>query len=675
MKLKVGIEIGGTFTDLLLINENGEVVNSLKVHSTPKNPEQAVFTALSKLNLGSEEIETFIHGSTVATNTVLERKGALTALLVTKGFKDILEIQRHDRRNIYDIFCQKPAPLIPRDLVLEVDERILADGTIDKNLEQKEVVDLINQLKDKGVVSIAVCLLNSYANPIHEEAIRNIINDYAPETYLTLSHDILPEFREYERASTTSLSAYVRPNIERYIKRIEDRLGELNIDEMWIVQSNGGILPGELARQHAVRTLVSGPAAGVTAAVQVAQQAGYKNIITVDMGGTSTDVCLITDGNPEITNNGNIDFLPLKVPMFDIVTVGAGGGSIAQLDAGNMLKVGPESAGADPGPVCYDKGGKLPTITDANLELGLIRPDKFLGGNELLNKEATHNAFSGLSKDMGMEPAQVANGIFKIANANMSRAISLVSTERGYDPREYTIVAFGGAGPLHAACLAQELEIPRVLIPNYAGVLSAYGLLVANFRRDFVQTKIQPVKETAVENIVSTFDLLGENAKSELLKYGHAMKFEDAVLTYQLDVRYIGQAYERTITLDMESLKAGNLNQISELFNAEHLQKYGHCSPDEPCEIVNYRLTLQIEQKAPVNTTPEVKAKLEPDKQPIFIDEKSECSFFKRQELPIGFSSHGPMVIEDNTSTTFVPSDWNANIDEFGNIILTRRLK
>jgi N-methylhydantoinase A len=673
---KIGIEIGGTFTDTILLNEKGEIIKTLKLLSTPKNPEIAVFRALSELAGESDGIEVLVHGSTVATNSVLERKGKTAAFLTTKGFGDLLEIQRHDRVDIYDIFFQKPAPLVPRDRVFEIDERIMANGEVSRPLNKKAVSKIIEKLVTKEKIeSIAVCLLNSYINPIHENIIKEIIEKEYPNIFLTLSSEILPEFREYERASTTVLSAYVRPIIDHYIGIIENKLDSFNVDELWIVQSNGGILPGKLARTQAVRCILSGPAGGVTGAVQLANEAGFPNIITFDMGGTSTDVCLVTGGKPEVSTECKIDNLPLRIPMFDIISVGAGGGSIAWLDAGGMLRVGPQSAGADPGPVCYGVGGDKPTVTDANVELGLIRPENFLGGKMKLNGEGAHKALTDLGKQMKMGAKEAAVGVFKVANANMGRAIRLVSIEKGFDPRDYVLVAFGGAGPLHAAYLAAELEISQVLIPRNPGLLSAYGLLAADFRRDFVQTKIQPLTGATSAEIGQMFKMLKKKAAEELKGFGMEKEIDKANFTCELAMRYIGQAFEMTIPVDLKDIEKGNLEKLGTDFDSIHLKRYGHCSPEEPKEIVNYRLILTIAQDRPISLAENQKGgTVHQETRPISLEGQEEGKFYQRKELPAGFLIEGPAVIEEDTSTCLVPKGWYAEIDKLLNIILKRGL-
>ncbi|UCH26215.1 MAG: hydantoinase/oxoprolinase family protein, partial [Trueperaceae bacterium] len=470
------VEVGGTFTDWIVV-ENGRVVATGKVPSTPAAPATGVMRAAAEALDNLDSVTALIHGSTVATNAVLERNGAVTAVLTTQGFRDVLQIQRQSKTRLFDLFYRQPEPLVPRDRIIEVLERIGPRGEVWHQLELAGLGDRIRELILKsGLESVAICLLHSYANAEHERKLAHFLEDRFPDLQLTLSSELIPRFREYERVSTCTIDAYLKPRVARYIADLETSLQRTRFaGKLSIVQANGGIIPATEAREHAAKMILSGPAAGVIGATAAARASGFDNLLTFDMGGTSTDVCLITAGQAEMTNEYKIGGLPLGLPMLDIVTVGAGGGSIATVDSGGALRVGPESAGADPGPACYGKGGHYFTVTDANAILGLLEPTTFYGGRMPLSIEAATSALETISDPLGMTGEQVAEGVIRLANATMAQAMRLVSIERGYDPRDYTIVAYGGAGPLHAAALAKELSIRRVLVPFDPGLMSAYG--------------------------------------------------------------------------------------------------------------------------------------------------------------------------------------------------------
>ncbi len=463
--MRVGVEVGGTFTDLVAIGPSG--VEIAKVPSVPASPDEGAFNALIESGIPFESIEDLAHGSTVATNAVLERKGYPIAFVTTRGFKDILALQRHNRTNIYDLAYQKPAPVVDRRNSYEVDERMLPDGSVAAALDTAKVErDLVPALSAGGYAAIAVCLLNAYANPAHEEALRELFQRHLPEVLVTLSSEVTREFREFERASTTTISAYVQPVIDRYIGRFGARLASSGFTgRLSVMQSNGGRLPAENMRRNAIMALLSGPAAGVVGAACQAGRSGLENLITLDIGGTSTDVCLAEDGNPEISNEFEIDKLPIRTPVLDINTVGAGGGSLIWIDEGGMLRVGPESAGADPGPACYQRGGTQPTVTDAHLVRNTIRREAFLGGKMEIDPDAAKEAFRALAGRLGMSVEEIADSAIRIANANIIRAIQIITTQRGKDPRDYAMVAFGGAGPLHAAQVAEDLGVRTILVP------------------------------------------------------------------------------------------------------------------------------------------------------------------------------------------------------------------
>ncbi|CAH6337471.1 hydantoinase/oxoprolinase family protein [Pantoea agglomerans] len=669
---KLAVEIGGTFTDIILFEDDGQQpkLKTLKVPSTPRQPEKGVLAGVDKLDIAWGDMHDVLHGSTVATNAVLERKGVPTALIVTRGFQDILEIQRGDKTNIYDILYQRSQPVVPREWVMSVTERLDVRGEVLTPLAEEEVRDIVPRLLEGGIKAVAICFLHSYQNPAHEDRVRAIIEEMAPEMLVLTSSELLPQFREYERASTASMSAYISPIMSHYVGQLTEKLQERGFGgSLFITQSNGGVLPANAIRREVVRTLLSGPAAGVTGAIYAAERAGIKNIITFDMGGTSTDVCLINDGQPLITTENQLNNLPVAVPMIDIATVGAGGGSIAALDRHGMLHVGPESAGADPGPACYGHGGTYATVTDANVTRGIIRPKTFAGGNFKLDSEASHTVIERLGKDLGMSRAQAAEAITSIVEANMTQAIRLVSTQRGYDPRDYVLVAYGGAGPIHAASVANELGITRVLVPPHAGVLSAFGLLVADIARDYVQTDVSLASDLTPQDFQTKIDALAEKARKEFDAHGFGAT--ELKIFAGLDVRYEGQAFELAISIDPQTVTS---ELVTARLHEAHQKRYGFAFEGESAEVVNYRLKVVIPRK-----TKDVSAHINRTT-PVSTDTGSvllrgeECTtvFCKSETMTLETTIAGPAVLEADTSTCFVPESWNASLLESGSVLLER---
>ena len=670
--ITVAVEIGGTFTDLVMAAE-GRIVRTVKVPSTPRTPERGALAALDALDLPLEAIRVLVHGSTVATNAVLERKGASTIFLVTEGFRDILEIQREERENLYDLHYRKPLPLVSRDRVVPVSERLSVDGEVIVPLDEGAVLASVERLLESGVESIAICLLHAYRHTGHEDRLHALLSERLPGLHVSLSSRIVPEFREYERASTTVLNAYIAPIMEGYVKRMRDGLSVRGFDSSFrIVQSNGGVLPASQIAEQAVRVVLSGPAAGVMGAIRTASASGLDDLITFDMGGTSTDVCLVAAGSPSVTTESKIDGLPVRIPMIDIVTVGAGGGSIARLEGGRLLRVGPDSAGADPGPACYDRGGTAATVTDANLILGRIRPRDFFGGRMTLRSDLAEAAIGRIASGLGIDGASAAESMVKVANATMAQAIRLVSIERGHDPRDHTLVAFGGAGGLHAVALAEELEAKGVLVPTNAGVLSALGLLVAEFKRDYVQTDVRPVSRVAVEDIRARFAELESRALDEFAHY--RIPLEGRRFEHVIDLRYLGQAYELSVPVDLTALIENETHGLVAAFHSAHAFRYGYASEDE-VELVNYRLTASAaQQDITLESTGGQTRPPELARGRVFVDGAwQEGLFCRRDALPPGFEQAGPVVVEEDTATTFVPPRWQVAVDAAGNLRITRR--
>ncbi|MBS0222674.1 MAG: hydantoinase/oxoprolinase family protein [Proteobacteria bacterium] len=667
--MRVGVEVGGTFTDLVAV-EGGRVVVT-KVPSTPHSPDIGAFAALTASGVDLARIEDLGHGSTVATNAVLERKGAVVAFVATAGFRDLLFMQRHDRRNIYDLFYAKPAPPVRRKDCFEVHERLRADGAIEIPLDEaKARTELVPALAAGGYRAVAICLLNAYANPEHEKRLAALIVEALPDVLVTCSHQVAREFREFERASTTLLSAYVQPVIDGYLHRFENRLADSGFKGRFtVMQSNGGRLPAEAMRESAITALYSGPAAGVVGATRQAARSGFEDLITFDMGGTSTDVCLVQDGRPSLASESEIDGLPIRTPVLDIVSVGAGGGSIAWMDDGGMLRVGPQSAGADPGPACYGRGGTTPTITDAHVVTGTIRPAAFLGGRMKLDADAATKVFEPLARHLGLGIEPAAAAALQLADANIVRAIQLVSTERGRDPRDYALVPFGGAGPLHAARIAEELGIATIVVPPNAGVVSAYGLVASDYTKFDAVTRKMKLDARAAREAGKIFGEMRARLAAQFAELPGELLY-----THSLDMRFVGQAFEVSVELPAERLDALDAVHLAELFADAHHRTFMHgATLDRPVEIV----TLRVGATLPIGTTPkldrEIVAAREPERTRIFHDEAwVDCARYTAEALTGGQQIDGPAVIEGHTATTWVPPGWTATLDAADNLILRR---
>lgn len=667
--MRIGVDIGGTFTDFVLFDEVSGEVRTYKVPSTPPSPADAVLEGLAFLKPETDPY--IIHGSTVATNALLERKGARTALITTKGFRDVLAIGRQTRSDLYDFFTDRPRPLIPPDLRLEVDERVDHQGEILIPLKEKEIAALVDQLKALGVESVAICLLFSFLVPQHEQYLAQALREEGIS--VSPSCEILPEFREYERTSTTVINAYVAPIMDRYIGQLEEHL---QAPEFYIMQSNGGTIRADRIRSEPVRAILSGPAGGVVGAQYVAKLAGFEKLISFDMGGTSTDVSLC-DGEFRVTYEGGIGGFPIRIPVVDIHTVGSGGGSIASVDVGGALRVGPESAGADPGPICYGHGGTFPTVTDANLVLGRLSADYFLGGRMMLDDRVAEDALEKIAREAqltqeaqhapseGLSAAQLAAlGVIRVTNAHMERALRVISVERGYDPKDFTLVSFGGAGGLHAVELARAMGIPKVLVPKGASTLSAFGMVVADVLRDYVQTVMLP-GDTSFEELERRIEPLVERGLVELQRQG--VQVDRITLHREIDMRYVGQGYELSLPLSDQFVKD---------FHKHHKRRYGHSAPDAPVEVVNLRLravgsitkpTLLWEQAG--DADPEAAFM---GQKPVVLGEGavSLVPFYSGEILKPGNELLGPAVVVYEDTTVFISRDDHARMDEYFNLVV-----
>jgi len=671
--VKVGVEIGGTFTDLVRIDANG--LSIAKVPSTPRQPDVGVFHALDAANVAMADMAELAHGSTVATNAVLERKGARLALLVTEGFRDVLELRRQDREQLFDIFYRKPARLVPRNDVFEVPERMLADGAIERPLDVDRAGPAIEAVLRGGAYeAVALCFLNSFANPSHERLLAHWLQAHLPDLRVTCSVDVTRQFREYERASTTSLSAYVQPVLDAYLTRIETRLARGGFRGTFsMMQSNGGRVPAAAIRTNAGSALLSGPAAGVTGAITQAALSGFKDIVTLDIGGTSADVCLVQDGKPALTREAKVDTLPVLMPMVDIVTIGAGGGSLIWSDDGGLLRVGPRSAGADPGPACYGRGGTLPTLTDAHVLCGRMQPAAKLAGSIALDERAAHDACAPLARTLGLSVQALADSAIQIAVANIVSAIRLVSTQRGRDPRDYALVPFGGAGPLHAAAVADALAMDTVVVPPNAGVLSAYGLLAADYSLYDTLTRRTLLDASGAKTIAATLDEMRKGLSGRADAIGLS---SDRRLDVTLEMRFVGQAFEISVPLDAAFVRAPTIDGVRRAFEDAYSRIYRHGGviAGRAAEIVSYRLGLHVSP----GTIPSL-AGIGADAAPllhadveVFDRGQSQCAR-RLSRAALGTAAwSGPAIIEDLTATTFVPVGWSAAADSTGNLLLKK---
>ena len=678
---RVGVDSGGTFTDICLVEADGGTIRVWKVPSTPDDPSRAIAGGVTEgleksADASAEDVISFGHGTTVATNALIQHRGVKTGLITTDGFRDLLEIGRQRRPHLYDLQCDKPALLVTRDLRKEVPERLRHDGRIEKPLDEDAVRAAARDLKAAGVQSVAVTFLYSYIDPQHEARVREILAEEFPEAFVTCSHEVAPEFREFERLSTAVVNAYLGPVMAKYIERLGPRLDEAGLKgPRHITQSNGGVMSFATARDHAVRTVLSGPATGVVGAMKVGALSGFPNIITFDMGGTSTDVALIENGRPKLAGEMEVHGYPLKTPMLDIHTVGAGGGSIAYLDAGGHLKVGPRSAGGAPGPVCYGLGNTEPTVTDANVVLQTLNPQYLLGGRMKIDQAKAKAAVSELAGRLGLDVMATAQGIISVVTANMAKAIRLVSVQRGHDPREYTLVAFGGAGPLHSARLARELEIPRVLVPRNPGILCALGLLMTDLQTNYAQTRLMPVTLETLGTMAEVFADLDRRAEAWFTAEGIPAK--DRRTRRTIDMRYAGQNYELSVPMPDGLKGEALLANIRESFEQAHKQMYGYIAPEEPMQAVTFRIEATgAVRQAEIRAQPPATASLDSAlmaKRDVWLAEASSfvsCPVYDREKLGPGHRITGPAIVEQMDATTVILPGQTATVDPYLNIIV-----
>ena len=678
---RVGVDSGGTFTDVCLFDEEQGRVEVWKVPSTPDDPSrgiaQGVEESLRRVapdagDKPAAAVAYFGHGTTVATNALIQHRGVKTGLITTEGFRDLLEIGRQKRPDLYDIQVDKPPTLVPRDLRLEVPERVLHTGEVATTLDEDAVRAAARRLKAAGVKAVAVSFLYGFVRPEHEKRALAILREELPDAFLSAGHEIAPEFREFERLSTVVLNAYLGPVMARYIERLSPRLEALGLATApHLTQSNGGVIGFATAAAMPVRTVLSGPSTGVVGAQAVGRAAGMPDLITFDMGGTSTDVALLQDGQCKLASEATVHGYPIKAPMLDIHTVGAGGGSIAYIDAGGLLKVGPRSCGADPGPVCYDRGNREAAVTDANVVLQILNPEHLLGGRMKIRRALAVEAVQDLADHLKLGLMETAQGILSVVTANMARAIRVISVQRGHDPRNYTLMAFGGAGPLHAARLARELDMRRVLVPANPGILCAMGLLLTDLRADFAVTKLLPAKEEATIELAEGFAALTAQADRWFEQEGIAPA--DRRLTRTVDMRYHGQNYELGIPLS----DGATMATLTALFAEAHRQRYGFATDEDPVEIVTLRLEANgVVRKADLEAHPEAgpdaSGAIAQHRDVWLAETKGFVStpIYARERLRPGNRFAGPAIVEQMDATTLVPPGMTARVDRWLNLIL-----
>jgi N-methylhydantoinase A len=679
-RYRVTVDTGGTFSDFVYLDEATGAVSIAKVASTPDDPSRAIIQGVEGLlaqGVAPQDIAFFCHGTTVGTNALLEGKGASTGLLVTEGFRGIYPVGEQSRpygSAIFDVMFDKPAMLVAQSRTGEVRERVDFRGNVLRPLDEAALRTTARALKAEGVESIAVCLLFSFLHPEHEARVREIIAEEMPGCSVSLSSEVLPQIREYFRLSTTVINAYLQPILARYIGELDARLTAARVTtrQKYIMQSNGGTATFAAAARKAVTTVLSGPAGGVTAGVAACRMTGFPNIITFDMGGTSCDVALIRDGAPSVASRGKIEGRDIAVPMMDINTVSAGGGTIARVDRFGTLQVGPESAGAAPGPACYGRGGKVPTITDCNLLLGFLSPENFLGGRMRLDAGAARGAVESVARPLALDPAAAADGIVRIIEVKMAEAIKAISTMRGHDLRDFMLLAFGGAGPVHAARIARDLGMAGVIVPLYPGVFSAIGLMMSDVKHDYVQSKMDPIAALAPAEVDAMFALLTAHAAADL----HADGFTEAQVGIEraVDMRYAGQGYEITIPCDAAATE--DLARLRARFDAQHAIMFGHNAPEEPVEIVSYRVR-GIGKVPPVEMPRFARAgtrlaDAERARRPVrFAGETVDCPVYQREMLDVGLTVPGPAVLDQLDCTTVICPGQVARVDAWKNLIVT----
>ncbi len=680
MVWRIGVDSGGTFTDVCLFETETGRVEVWKVPSTPDDPSrgiaQGIEEGIGRVGAAPGDVGYFGHGTTVATNALIQHRGVKTGLITTDGFRDLLEIGRQKRPDLYDLQADKPDLLVTRDLRLEIPERVHHDGTVEIPVDEASLRAAARKLKEAGVKAVAVCFLYGFVRTEHEQAAMRILGEEFPEAFACASHEVAPEFREFERLSTAVVNAYLGPVMQGYIRRLAKRVEALGVTATpHLTQSNGGVIGFDAAARLPVRTVLSGPSTGVVGAQAIGGLAGIGNLITFDMGGTSTDVALLTNGECRLASEAVVHGYPIKAPMLDIHTVGAGGGSIAYVDSGGLLKVGPRSAGANPGPVCYGLGNTEPTVTDANVVLQTLNPEYLLGGRMKVDQSLAKAAIGRLAEKLGMDVMATAQGILSVVTANMAKAIRVISVQRGHDPRDYTLVAFGGAGPVHAMRLAKELDISRILVPRNPGILCAMGLLLTDLRADFAATRLTTLDGSAIPVMAEAFKGLQAQADHWFAEEDIAAAARKVART--VDMRYAGQNYELPVALPDGPITEASLAALAEGFAAAHRRMYGFVAEEEPVQLVTFRVEAagvvdKAEFKPRADAGPDASA-ARIGARDVWLPEAGgfvSCPIYDRDKLDAGNRIEGPAIVEQMDATTVILPGMTATVEPYLNLIV-----
>lgn len=685
--MRIATDIGGTFTDLVLYNFDSQTgafknIQAFKTDTTPPHFEQGILNAIDLTGIDLKEVDFLVHGTTVVINALTERKGAKTGLITTKGFRDVLEIARANRPDLFNFNFVKQPPFVPRYLRLEVEERITYKGEIHQALNQEDVKKAAEIFKEEGVEAVAISCLHAYQNPAHEQKIAALLQELLPNVSIICSHEVNREWREYERTSSTVLSAYVMPITQNYLNNLEEKLGTKGLQSSpHLMQSNGGITTLSDVKKNPITIVESGPASGMLGAAELGKVIGRKNLIVLDIGGTTAKCSLIENGLLKITTNYKIEQsrtqagYPIQTPVIDIVEIGNGGGSIAWVDAGGKLHVGPKSAGASPGPVAYGKGGKSLTTTDANLFCGRIHPDFFLGGKAKPDTESLQTAFGEMASQLNTDTSEVANGILNTANANMVNALKLISVNKGYDPRDFSLVVIGGGGALHAVFLGEELQIPEIIVPRNAGVFSALGMLLSDFRRDFLRTNVMVMQEENIPILNTILEEMEAHAAEEYQKDNFSGK--DIQFQYYADMRYAGQEHYVKVPLQEKITNSASLEILIQAFHKAHQKQYTF-ELESPVELVNLHLTATIPIQKPI--FPKLEKTGDSSEPSIFAESevdfgkfgKMNAKIIERETLHAGTSLSGPAIIAESATSTVLPKDFELKVDDWGNLIIQK---
>lgn len=673
-RYRVSVDIGGTFTDFIFYDGETKTYKEGKTLTTYENLSNAIIAGLDMEIANYSDIDFFVHGTTVGLNAFLERRGSKVAIVTTEGFRDIYEIARGDRPEMYDRFYKKPEPLVKRKDVFEIKERILFDGSVSTPLDEESVKETAQKIAKGAYDSVVICLINAYVNPDHEVRTAELFGKILRSTQITTSHSVAREWREYERISTATVNAYIAPIMRDYLTLLEERMLDKNYKRsIHIMQSNGGLMTSEVAKEKPIYTLMSGPVGGAIGKNSLFETLGYKDLIGIDMGGTSFDVSMLIDGKPDVSTETYLEGFPILSPMVNVYTIGAGGGSIVSIE-GKGLRVGPKSAGSNPGPACYGNGGKEATVTDANLTLGRIDAENFLGGRMTLDTAAAQKAIQSIADQIGMDRTTTAEGICQIANANMAGIIRQITVRKGIDPRDFAIVAFGGAGPMHAVFIAEELGIKTIIVPQMPGAYSAWGMHQCDLRQDTVRTYRESIENADVDKIKELYDeMRGEISDLLLQQY---ISEDQIVYEKTVDMRYVGQDYTLNVEFKAGEITPETISGLKESYNEYHQQVYGHHNPNGAIEIVNIRLVgigridrvqkTMLPEKSNVKAIPYKKAPV------VFAGKNVETGIFMRNELCPGTRFEGPAVIEELSATTVVPPGYSIHVDGYENIIITK---